>query len=71
MVATLERMARVKKDPTEQVRLPVRIVRKAKMIAAHRDKSVPEYLAEIVESIIDRDYDEMAKELAAGRREKR
>lgn len=54
---------REKKDPTEPVRLPIPLVRKARMIASHRDKSIPDYLKEILEKIVQEDYDQMVQEL--------
>ena len=52
MYATLEPM-RPRKEETESVRITKSVARKARMIAAAMDKSVPDYLSEELAKIID------------------
>jgi hypothetical protein len=63
MVATLERMAREKKPPTETVRLAREMVRRINRIAAHRDMTVPDYLLEKLGPIVDADEAGMLADL--------
>jgi predicted DNA-binding protein len=60
-------MPRPKKPPTETVRMPIDLVRRITILAAHRGQSVPEYLAEILRPIADRHHAEMLDELCRER----
>jgi hypothetical protein len=63
MVATVRDMPREKKPPTETVRLAKELVRRINRIAAHLDKSVPDYLLEKLLPIIDKDESQMMADL--------
>jgi hypothetical protein len=65
--STLAGMPRPKKPPTETVRMPIDLVRRITILAAHRGQSVPEYLAEILRPIADRHHAEMLDELCRER----
>lgn len=69
MVATVLGMPREKKLPTETVRLAKELVRRINRIAAHKDKSVPDYLLEKLGPIIDQDEAQMLQELKQERGE--
>jgi hypothetical protein len=58
---------RHRKPPTETVRMPIDLVRRITILAAHRGQSVPEYLAEILRPIADRHHAEMLDELCRER----
>ena len=63
MHATLSRMGREKKEPTEQVRLPKSFVRRLRRLAGHLDKDPQEYIVEKLESPLSRDEAQMLKDL--------
>jgi hypothetical protein len=48
---------------TASVNLPTEIVRKVKVIVAHRGTIISEYLAGLVKDKVDRDYRKVAIEL--------
>jgi len=60
-LATLSPMG--KKEETETVRLRKSLVRRIARIAAHRDLSVPDYLALAVTAVIDQDEAAMLDDL--------
>lgn len=53
MVATVVRMPREKKPPTETVRLAKEMVRRINRVAAHEDKTVPDFLLELLTPLIE------------------
>lgn len=55
-------MAKAKRDDVA-VKIDRAVVSKAKLIAAHRGKSVAQLLSEILAAPIDRQYAEMIREL--------
>jgi predicted transcriptional regulator len=63
MVATVNPMSRDKKEATSTVRLVKTLVKRVNRIAAHRDQSVPDYLAERLAAIIDADEAAMLADL--------
>lgn len=69
MVATLDPVAKPKKPPTETVRITKELVRRINRIAAHRDRSVPDYLSELLGPIIDRQEAQMIDEVAKERKQ--
>jgi predicted transcriptional regulator len=52
-----------KKPETESVRLDKSLARRIRRIAAHRDKSVPDYLAEVLKPIVDANEKQMVDEV--------
>jgi hypothetical protein len=52
------------KDTTVPVRIPRTILRRIARIAAHRDVSVPDYLAERLAPIVDADEKQMLLDIA-------
>lgn len=70
MVATLRNMPREKKPPTETVRLSKDLVRRINRIAAHLDKSVPDYLLEKLGPLIDKDEAQMLADMEKERERK-
>lgn len=68
MVATLRDMPREKKPPTETVRLAKDMVRRINRIAAHQDKTVPDYLLEKLLPLIDKDEAQMLADLEQERK---
>lgn len=71
MVASVLRMPREKKPPTETVRLSKELVRRINRIAAHKDKSVPDYLLERLGPIIEQDESQMLADLKREREKKK
>lgn len=69
MVATLDRMPREKKEETDTVRLRKSMIRRIARIAAHRDVSVPDYLADRLGPLVDADEALMIEELKKERGE--
>lgn len=67
MRLTLARMPRQKKPPTETVRVPKELAKMATLIAAHQDKSVPDYLADLLLPLLRRDHEAMIDDLNKGR----
>lgn len=71
MPDTLDRMSD-KKVPTETVRIPGPMVRRINRLASHKDKSVPQFLAEVLAPIIDqleaKMLDEIARERGGGKK---
>lgn len=63
MVDTLPVMSRTKKDPTENIRLSISVVRKIRFLAADADKSIPDYLADLLKPIVDKKYAELLARL--------
>jgi hypothetical protein len=57
------------KPPTENARLWRSIMEKARVVAARRKKSTPDYINELLKPLVDADYDSevvaMTKERAA------
>jgi hypothetical protein len=51
------------KDTTVPVRIPRTILRRIARIAAHRDQSVPDYLAERLAPIVDEDERQMLADI--------
>lgn len=66
MAATLEAMSDIK-VPTETVRIPGPLVRRINRIASHKEQSVPKFLAEVLEPIVDELEAKMLDEIAAER----
>lgn len=52
-----------KKSETQTVRLQKAHARLATIIAAHLDLSVPEYLAKVLQPILERDYEQIIADL--------
>ncbi len=50
-------------DPTVTVKILASIHRKAKVVAAHKDIDVSEYLSGILDKPVDRDYKRTAAEI--------
>lgn len=63
MKPTILDMPKPKKEPTDTVRLRTELLRRAARIAAHKDVSVPDYLASILEPLIDADEEQMLRDL--------
>jgi hypothetical protein len=61
-------MPREKKPPTETVRLAKELVRRVNRIAAHQDKTVPDYLLEKLLPLIDKDEAQMLADLEQERK---
>jgi len=55
------------KEPTEPARLPRNLLRRIGRIAAHRELSVPDYLAERLAPLVDEDEKEMLADNARER----
>lgn len=70
MVATLNLMPKEKKEETATVRLSKTLVKRVNRIAAHREQSVPDYLAERLAGIIDADEAQMLADLQRERGDK-
>jgi hypothetical protein len=67
---TLSGMGRPKKsEPTDPVRLPRSLVRRARRIASHLGKDPGDYLAERVTPMVDRDEAKMLAEITRERGE--
>ena len=71
MPTILADMPREKKPPTETVRLAKDLVRRINRLAAHVDKSVPDWLAAKLLPIVESDEAKMLAEMQAERGEKR
>lgn len=57
MTSTVEDMAeRQKKEETETVRVAKSVARKARMLAAASDQSLPDYLSEKLREVVDREW---------------
>jgi hypothetical protein len=52
------------KDTTVPVRIPEPLLRRIRRIAAHRDLSVPDYLAERLAPLVDEDEKQMLLDIA-------
>jgi hypothetical protein len=63
-------MPREKKPPTETVRLAKDLVRRINRVAAHQDKTVPDYLLEKLLPLIDKDEAQMLADLKQERENK-
>lgn len=63
MVATVNPMSRDKKEETSTVRIIKTMVRRINRIAAHRELSVPDYLAMRLAEIVDADEAAMLADL--------
>lgn len=57
-------MPRQKRDDTA-VKIATRIYRKAKMVAAHRDIPIAEFLSNLLEKPVDREYRRLLEELGS------
>lgn len=68
MAVKLSDMAE-KKKPTETVRVAADLVRRINRIASHLDKSVPDYLNEILGPIVDRHEAKMLDDIARERKQ--
>lgn len=62
MIATVDAMPR-KKVTTDVVRIDSDLARKAKVVAAARGISTPDYLSGLLRSLIERDIKKEAKNL--------
>lgn len=47
------------------VKIDAKLQRKAKLVASHRDLTLSEYLSELLEKPVERDYQRFRQELAA------
>lgn len=65
MDATVDRMPKKKKPPTESIRINKEIVRQAGFVANHEGKTVPDLLNEILAPIMNKRYEEVIALLAA------
>jgi len=63
MVATLPRMAKKAKEPTDQIRLPQSFLRRLRRIAGHLDRDPQEYIVSIAMQQLGRDEAQMLKDL--------
>lgn len=63
MVATLNPMPKERKEETATVRLVKTLVKRVNRIAAHREQSVPDYLAARLAEIVDADEAAMLADL--------
>jgi hypothetical protein len=70
MVATVNPMSRDKKQETSTVRLVKTLVKRVNRIAAHRELSVPDYLAMRLAEIVDADEAAMLADLQRERGDK-
>lgn len=61
MADTVAVMPRSKKEPTENVRLKQSLAKKARMAAAALGMSLPDYLSDRLEAVIERDVEEAFK----------
>ena len=55
--------AKAKYTPLTQIALPLEMVRKLRVITAHWEKSMAEYLVPMIESRVERDYRKVANEI--------
>jgi hypothetical protein len=62
-VGTLPAMGRTKKPETETVRLNKDLIRKLRHLAAHADISLPDYLADMLNPLVDKRFDAMVEDL--------
>lgn len=64
MVATKSQMGRPKKDePTDRIRMPASVIRRIKRIAAHLDLDPGDWVAQAIETALDRAEAKMVKEI--------
>ena len=63
MPSTLALMGREKKQPTDQVRLSKLLAKRLRQLAADADKSLPDYLTELIAPIVDKRFRELLKRL--------
>lgn len=71
MADTLVRMPKPKKPPTDTVRMPSELKHRVERVAAHRQQTVPEYLAERLGPIVDKDEAQMLDEIGRERKKPR
>lgn len=55
--------AKVKYTPLTQIALPLELVRKLRVITAHFEKSMAEYVVPMIEARVERDYRKVANEI--------
>lgn len=66
MNATLARMAKPKKDPTDNVRMAKVLAKHARMVAAAMDISLPDYLTKRLAPLVEEDLRVLCSEFYNG-----
>lgn len=66
-MASVVCMAPKKKPDTDSIRIKSKIVKQARMVAAARDISLPEYLAQLLDPLVERDLQEILQRLTSRR----
>jgi hypothetical protein len=66
MNATLARMAKPKKQPTDNVRMAKALARQARMVAAALDESLPDYLTRRLTPLVEEDLRGLVAGMSGG-----